>query len=455
MRNNLHNNHFLKILFLLCFIYSSCNKQDDAVIDNPGENEENPTTPNPPIISSENPIVGETGKIITLDSSKVNSGYILINDITNGRVYLMDKMNASIVKEWDLDLKIGNDVELLDNGKLLASLKDKNAFYDIGGYGGKIQIINPDNSIDWEYTYSDQLHLSHHDIEILPNGNILVLAWKVRSKIEAEEAGYNMNNTVDQLLPESLIEINPVTNQIVWQWDSWDHLIQDYDATKSNYGQIDKNPQLIDLNYHYDARGDLMHANGIDYDKEKDLIYLSVNFYSEIWVIDHSTTTEEAATHESGNFNKGGDLVYRFGNPSAYKNIHDNRLFYNNHFPNILNKNEKGAGNILVYMNGNIPENEQSIIYELKLPTDLTLTPNQNNEPQIVWEFTNKELYSPLVSGAVRLPNGNTLITEGVFGFWEVNEDKEVVWQFDGNSGLYWRGYHYDTNDPAIINLNL
>lgn len=106
-------------------------------------------------------------------------------------------------------------------------------------------------------------------------------------------------------------------------------------------------------------------------------------------------------------------------------------------------------------MNGNIPENEQSIIYELKLPTDLTLTPNQNNEPQIVWEFTNKELYSPLVSGAVRLPNGNTLITEGVFGFWEVNEDKEIVWQFDGNSGLYWRGYHYDKNHPAIINLNL
>ncbi|WP_103071100.1 aryl-sulfate sulfotransferase [Aquimarina sediminis] len=438
---------FYRIVLTISSIFAiySCSDDDESII-----NEETPIP-----ISSENPIAGDTGMIITLDSSKIQKGLILVNDIGNARVYLMNKLDASIAHEWNIDLKLGNDVELLDNGKLLASLKDKNALYDIGGYAGKIQLINPDSSIEWEYTYSDEFRLSHHDIELLPNGNILILAWEIKSLAEAEEAGYDLSNTVERLFPESLIEVDPNTDQIVWQWNSWDHLIQDHDISKNNYGEIDKNPQLIDINYHYDERGDLMHANGIDYDSEKDLIYLSINFYSEIWVIDHSTTTAEASSHASGNYNKGGDLVYRFGNPTAYKNTKGTRLFYNNHFPNILDKDEIGAGNLLVYMNGNIPGNEQSTVYELKLPDNFGLAPDQNNEPTIIWEFSDKELYSPLVSGAVRLSNGNTLITEGSFGFWEVNENKEVIWQFDGVNSFFWRGYHYDNDHPAILNLNL
>jgi len=62
-----------------------------------------------------------------------------------------------------------------------------------------------------------------------------------------------------------------------------------------------------------------MHANGIFYDPATDLIYMSVNFYSEVWVIDHSTTTAEAAGNQGGQFNRGGDLVYRFGNPSLFE----------------------------------------------------------------------------------------------------------------------------------------
>ncbi len=446
------NTFILKIFRLTLIIcigitYSSCNNDDDSGND-PGEPVVDP-------ITIDNPIVGETGKIVTLNPDKVTEGYILINDITNARVYLMDKLDAKIKYEWTLTSRLGNDVVLLDDGKLLASLKDPDAVYNIGGYGGKIQLINPDSSIDWEYTYSDDKHLAHHDIELLPNGNILVMAWKIRTITEAEQAGYDLSNPNDLLMPESIVEINPQTDEIVWEWDSWDHLIQDHDATKDNFGDISQNPQLIDINYHYDDRGDIMHANGMDYDPATDLIYLSINFYSEIWVIDHSTTTAEAATHTSGNYNKGGDLVYRFGNPTTYKNTVGARLFYNNHFPNILLENEIGAGNVLMYMNGNIPGNEQSSVYELKLPQTLALNPNQNNEPEIIWGFTNSELYSPLVSGAVRLANGNTLITQGSFGFWEVNENKEVVWKFDADSSLHWRGYHYDYDSPGVTNLNL
>ena len=115
-----------------------------------------------------------------------------------------------------------------------------------------------------------------------------------------------------------------------------------------NFGVINENPQRIDFNYNEMVDGDLMHANGIDYDSTNDVIYMSDNFYSEVWVIDHSTNTAEATTNAGGNYNKGGNLLYRFGNPEAYKNPLGERLFYSNHFPNLLEGNEPGAGNILI-----------------------------------------------------------------------------------------------------------
>ena len=195
-----------------------------------------------------------------------------------------------------------------------------------------------------------------------------------------------------------------------------------------------------------------MHANGIDYDNIKDVIYLSVNFYNEVWVIDHNTTTAESASHSGGTFGKGGDLIYRFGNPEAYNNDSGARLFYNIHFPNLLEGNEPGAGNILIYMNG--INNEQSIVYEFKMPNTFSLMVDEDNEPEVVWSFSDPDLFYPRISGAVRLNNGNTLICEGDYGFWEVTPDKEVVWKYNGGQNI-WRAYDYLLTDSAIINLGL
>ncbi|MCK5443117.1 MAG: hypothetical protein KAJ23_14620, partial [Maribacter sp.] len=225
---------------------------------------------------------------------------------------------------------------------------------------------------------------------------------------------------------------------------------QDFDETKNNFGVISDNPHKINLNYVLDDEGDIMHGNGIAYDPLKDVIYLSINFYSEIWVIDHSTSPEEASTASGGNYGKGGDLVYRFGNPDAYGNTAGERLFFNIHFPNLLKGHD--LGKILVFSNGG--DLNQSTVYELKLPQAFNLQANQNNEPEVVWSFTDPDLFSAKVSGAVRLPNGNTMIAEGDFGIWEVTADGKVVWKFS-NPGFYWRAYHYDKTSQAIINLNL
>ncbi|KAG1657654.1 Cartilage acidic protein 1 [Nymphon striatum] len=116
----------------------------------------------------------------------------------------------------------------------------------------------------------------------------------------------------------------------------------------------------------------------IAYDEVNDVVLLSVNFFSEVWVIDHSTSTEEAKGSTGGNYNKGGDLIYRFGNPEAYENEEGNRLFRNNHFPNLLKGEDQGK--LLIFSNGN--GLDQSTVFELELPTEYALEANTNNEPR-------------------------------------------------------------------------
>jgi len=102
----------------------------------------------------------------------------------------------------------------------------------------------------------------------------------------------------------------------------WDHLIQDYDPTRDNYGVVADHPELVDVNGWVEAGKSIHpfwnHMNSIDYNPDEDQIVLSVRGSSELWVIDHSTTSAEAAGHTGGRSGKGGDLLYRWGNPETY-----------------------------------------------------------------------------------------------------------------------------------------
>ncbi|APG61150.1 aryl-sulfate sulfotransferase [Christiangramia salexigens] len=425
------------LLLLFFILILSCS---DDEITNTQPKEEKEEIP-PEIVEKE--IVGN---ILTNKTEGIQDHLFLVNDAKNDRVYLMNK-KAEIEFEWELEHPIGNDCELLDNGQLLAILQAPEPKIPFGGYGGKIQLINPDFSIDWEYNLSSVNEIAHHDVEMLPNGNVLMIVWIKKTLEDAENAGYTGNSAI---FPESIYEYNPNSKEVVWRWNSWDHIIQDQDPEKENFGNISESPGKIDINYNIVENGDIMHANGISYDPYKDLIYLSVNFYSEVWVIDHSTTTQEASTATGGNFGKGGDLVYRFGNPEAYKNTAGSRLFHNNHYPNLIQNGEKT--NMLLFMNGN--NIQQSSVFEFELPDTFKLNSNNDNEPKLIWEFTREDLYSEKVSGAELLSNDNVLISIGSSGAWEVNREGEVLWQFEGE-GFYWRMYPYHINSQAIQNLNL
>ncbi len=376
----------------------------------------------------------------------INDDYVLA--VVNGsdHAFIMDKAGNRL-REFDFEHSLGNDLEILPDGRMLGIFKDPDAQITFGGYGGIAKIINSNGSIDWEYKVSDQNEIIHHDIEQLPNGNILLLIWeKIDEEIQESQGSFNG----DDIYPEKLVEINPSNNEVVWQWRSWEHIVQDADPNLPNYGIVREHPNKLHINYRPPTNGDIMHANGIDYDEEKDVIYMSVNFWNEVWVIDHSTTIEEAATGSGGNYGKGGDLIYRFGNPLAYDNQQGEVTVDRIHFPNYLEDDVPGAGNILVYVNGNTEESSK--VRELRLPDPFELIPYADNEPELIWSYEHPELYARFISGATRLPNGNTLICEGDYGFWEVTPDKEIAWRYATNSEdtNFWRGYNYEKDDPRI-----
>ena len=109
-------------------------------------------------------------------------------------------------------------------------------------------------------------------------------------RIANEVAVGNGVDVQTDIFTEKIVEINPSNNEIIWEWRSWEHIIQDKFESLPNYGNVNSNPGKININYTIDnppggsffINGDIMHANGLDYDPIKDIIYLSVNYYDEI-----------------------------------------------------------------------------------------------------------------------------------------------------------------------------
>jgi len=419
--------------FLCLFITQSCSV---GTTTNPDEEEPIPTV--------------LTDEIEVYEVDLLHNNLVLAIENGGNTAYLVDKKGNKHFT-WDFNSNLGNDLELLPDGRVLGIFKVENPDITFGGYGGIIKIINPDGSIDWEFIYSSNNFIAHHDVEMLPNGNILFLASERIEMATAVQFGALAN---EDIFIEKLVEVNTESNNIVWEWSSWNHIVQDINNSLDNFGNIAEFPELININYNLPTKPFVMHANGIDYDIEKDIIYMSVNAYSEIWVIDHSTTSAEAATSNGGNYNKGGNLLYRFGNPTTYNNSMGNRLFHSVHFPNLLENETSSDGNLLVYSNGT--DIQQSAVFEIELPETLDLIANTDNEPIIVWDFTSPDMFSAIISGAIRLSNGNTLICEGDYGYWEITPNGEIAWKYNGiGSQKFWRGYAYDLDDESLLNLGL
>ena len=381
-------------------------------------------------------------------------GYTLFSPIFDENVYLMDN-DGRVIHAWTIE-ETANVLEahLLDNGHVIVVAEPRDemdgSLMPVGSYprSGSIREYTWDNQFVWEVqTIGAETH-QHHGIDIMPNGNVLAILWVYRSLDDALAMGLNPE-LVDiefkdhpYLLPDRIVEIDRLTGEFVWQWDPWDHLAQDRDPDLPNYGAVDDHPRRIDINYHYwfsrggspppqgqKGGGDWMHTNSVHYSPELDQVVLSVREFDEFWIIDRGALTEETA-------GPGGDLLYRWGNPSTYQQGDpkaDRQLFFQ-HDAQWIEAGLPGEGNILLFNNRHnqgIDEEEYSSVMELKLPLRSDGSYDWEREAEVVWSYAADGFYSRYASGAQRLPNGNTLITEGRGGrLIEVRPDGEVIWEF-------------------------
>ncbi len=424
-----------------------------------------------PLQISAQPVEQTVGLI--LNDSAAFDGYLLLAPSVFPGSYLVNN-KGQYVHSWDHPIVPRHTSYLLENGLLLRVTIDGVEFGMNGaGAGGGVQLLDWDGTVLWDYVYADTTYRHHHDIKPMPNGNVLIMAWGKKSAVEAYAAGRDSAFVGIEVWSERIAEIRPIfpdSAEIVWIWHAWDHLIQDYDSTKANFGVVEDHPELIDINYA--PRGilsDWLHFNAIAYNEELDQIIYSANFWSEVAVIDHSTTTAEAAGHTGGNSGKGGDILYRWGNPESYRrgDSTDERL-YSNHDVHWVADGLPGQGRLMIFNNGRNRLNDTidySSVEEFMPPVDTngnyTRHPDSAFGPLVVdWHYqgTPKEsFYSRNMSGADRMPNGNTVIIAARSGhIYEVDSLGTIVWEYIAPlnaTGPLPQGYFLSPNENTVFKV--
>ncbi len=394
-------------------------------------------------------IAQNTVGLQAIDHSKAFDGYNLFYPHNTNTVYLIDNC-GELVHQWvgDSDYRPGNMVYLQENGDLLKCSRFFNATLDsiwAGGGGELVESIDWEGNINWSFQLKDEFDRLHHDIAPMPNGNVLMIAWELKNFEESIQAGRDPAKMSQQKVwPDYILEYNPTTDNIVWEWHAWDHLIQDFDATKDNFGVVNEHPELIDLNFdNQDGHPDWLHSNSIDYNEDLDQILISVPHFDEIWIIDHSTTTVEARGHTGGNSGKGGDLLFRWGNPAAYQGVGPQQIFFAHdaqwiddflptsapYYGDILIFNNRAANNTISKVDIIRPSfNATTNQYDAR--EDLSFLPN-TTELELFHPDT-FPLYSSGLSSAQVLPNKNILTLAGRTGHaFEINPaTNEIVWDY-------------------------
>ncbi len=358
--------------------------------------------------------------------------------------YLMDH-NSDVVHTWTHNRSPASIPYLFPDSTMIYPYRVQNPSMNAGGVGGGISKLTWDGITLWDYEFANNTYQHHHDVEPLPDGHVLIIVWERKTATEAYAMGrQTINNPLNQMWSEAVLELDPETGDVVWEWHLWDHLCQDISSSYPNFVTVSEHPELFDINNGNvgnsggpgGANADWMHLNAIAYHAELEQIVLSSRHQDEIFIIDHSTTTEEASGHNGGNSGMGGDFLYRWGNPQNYdRGNNTDHILDAQHGVNWIPSGSPGEGNLILFNNGHT--NNASAALEFDPPLNLNGTYDISaNEPfgpeNAVWIYTpGNSLQSDVQSGAFRQPNGNTLITEADDAYiFEINPEGEIQWSY-------------------------
>jgi hypothetical protein len=453
-----------------------------------------------PLLLATLPALGQNTVALTaVDVDRAEPGYTLIFPHRQGNGFLLDNCGR-VVHRWDDSLyQPGNGVTLAPNGDLVVC-KGRNAVSNpviqAGGGGERIERRTWEGDLVWSFTYNNDSVRLHHDLALMPNGHVLAIAWERIDSARALNAGRRPERLPEgELWPDQVIEIAPNGSggaDVVWRWRAWDHLVQDTDPLLPDYAAPSARPERIDVNFDTQGYGaDWMHANSIDYHPDRDQIALSIPHFNELWIIDHSTTTAEAAGSTGGVSGKGGDLLYRWGNPSAYGRgtPADMRLFFN-HDVHWVGRGEARD------LDPSHPDFDKLAVFNNRVGADFSqahlLVPPWNEGtwsydtggaaigawgPDLFdWTYTAsppESMYSTGLSSIQRLRGSNTLFAVGREGrLFEAAPDGTVVWDYtvplqSGNplpqgtpdpptgANLCFRATRFSPDHPALAGRTL
>jgi hypothetical protein len=400
-----------------------------------------------------------------------SEGYTLFAPFRGTSAYLIDSEGHLINRWQDPDgYSGGGGMYLTERGTLIRGLLTGKEVSDGGlgaggGIGGLIREYDWHGNVLWEYEYNSNTGIHHHDIELLPNGNILLVTYERVSLAECEaellpRVGVNCDNDNGWFRTEKIIEIAPDYEaggaNIVWSWRMFDHLLKNTNV----HGDRDEYPNLLDPSLPSQQGGPVGRTNSIDYNPELDQIAFSCNTCGELFIIDHNPELGE----ETG-------FLYRWGNPANYGASGDQELFgqhtvrwIKNEFGNNFSdpdgnrgqrkKAERNhVGNIIAFNNNynGCVSGPCSSVTEITPPVDevgnypedaddwdVDPDPAVNHFTDITDESGNRTFRSTFISSAQKLPNGRYLIDDGnrfpagssLTEFLEVEADGEVVWKY-------------------------
>lgn len=392
-------------------------------------------------------------------TDEVAPGYVLFSPLSSGTTYLVDT-EARVVKTWQSTFA-PHSLYLLANGNLLRPGRDPEASnFMAGGAMGYFEMWSWEGELLWQWKFSDDEHINHHDIEPLPNGNFLAIGFEQKTREEALAVGRRADRIPEKgVWPDFIMEIEPLPPddaRIVWEWHTWDHLVQNIDPELPNYREPSEHPGRVDINAlspeiskeeleqlraigyvaqeaeAEDLSSDIHHLNALDYHPGLDQIATTSPSLSEVWIIRRPRSTEEAK-------GAAGDLLYRWGNPQVYgRGTAEDQVLFGPHDVQWIPEGTENAGQLTIFNNGRQrPAGNFSSVEQMAPPlladgTYILEDGKPYGPSTTTWSYSDEEnFFAAFISGAHRLPNGHTFITAGPQGrLFEVTGSGEVVWDF-------------------------
>jgi hypothetical protein len=435
-------------------------------------------------------VCGQSNTVGTIayDPALYADGYTLIYPHNQPHARLIDAC-GEVVHMWTNDSlrRPGNSAYLTPMGSLIWAHRPANFQGDAiwaGGGGAVIEGRSWNNNIQWNYTLNDSTGRLHHDFALTNAGTVLAIAWERIDSIAAVEAGRDPELLEDgELWSERIIELLPNESggaDVIWEWRVWDHLVQDFDSTKANFGVPEFAPQRVNLNFGSpsSAAPDWLHINSIDYNPALDHILLSVPTFDELWIIDKGAPN--------------GGLIWRWGNPEAYdRGTSEDQLLHYQHAARWLDapyhQGSPDFGKIAVFNNRNPgptgPYSSAHLIAPELIETEAytaymmnTINDTATYAPvDFDWNWTAPnptDFFSSGLSNFERLPNGNNLILSGRTGeIYEFTATGDTAWYYrvplqggttiaqgtelGMNDNLLFRATRYPAQFPVFNSVDL